>query len=157
MSWPRHDTNKCILVQLLWHICLNNMLRAVNKFSLKRRPLSTFKQVKLLSDLIVTKHFDYYWKGKWSKNYCIARSLQTVSVIRQPVLSFNSIINSPLKKSSIKLTAAFLILQTEPNIKHTNATIYNRCPLHSYVHWKMYDTLWPQSSWTSILGQLIAE
>jgi len=39
------------------------------------------KQVKLLSDLIVTKHFDYYyWKGKWSKNYCIARSLQTFSV-----------------------------------------------------------------------------
>lgn len=56
------------------------------------------------------------------------------------------------------LTAAFLNLQTEPNIKRTNATIYNgRCPLHSYVHWKMYDTLWPQSSWTSILGQLIAE
>jgi len=38
------------------------------------------KQVKLLSDLIVTKHFDYYWKDKWSKNYCIARSLQIFSV-----------------------------------------------------------------------------
>jgi len=97
MSWPRLDTNKCILVQLLRHICSNNVLRVVNKFSLKRRPLSILKQVKLLSDLIVTKHFDYYWTGKWSKNYCIAKKSSNIWCDQTTCTFITGIINSPLK------------------------------------------------------------
>jgi hypothetical protein len=37
------------------------MQRFVNKFSLKRRPLLMLKTVKLLSDFMAIKHFDYYW------------------------------------------------------------------------------------------------
>jgi hypothetical protein len=52
-----------VMTQIWYKECkFTEHAKSFNKFSLNRRPVSILKTVKLVSDLMVIKHFDYYFK-----------------------------------------------------------------------------------------------